>query len=83
MLYMVTFAIHILQMLAYIPYMDPMGIYIYIYTYVYIYIYIFGVSRKQIYIVIYFGVSKNKFSLMTLRNTSSTGIANSTVRSNG
>ena len=37
MLYMVTFTINILQMLAYIPYMDPMGIvmcmYIYIYTY--------------------------------------------------
>ena len=26
MLYMVTFTIHIPQMLAYIPYMDPMGI---------------------------------------------------------
>jgi hypothetical protein len=25
MLYMVTFTIHIPQMLAYIPYMDPMG----------------------------------------------------------
>ena len=30
MLYMVTFTIDIPQMLAYIPYMDPMG-YIYIY----------------------------------------------------
>ena len=29
MLYMVTFTINIPQMLAYIPYMDPMGIYIY------------------------------------------------------
>ena len=29
MLSMVTFTINILQMLAYIPYMDPMGIYIY------------------------------------------------------
>ena len=34
MLYMVTFTINIPQMLAYIPYMDPMG-----YTYIY-YIYI-------------------------------------------
>ena len=31
MVYMVTFTINIPQMLAYIPYMDPMG-YIYIYT---------------------------------------------------
>ena len=31
MLYMVTFTINIPQMLAYIPYMDPMGIYIYMY----------------------------------------------------
>ena len=30
MLYMVTFTINIPPMLAYIPYMDPMGIYIYI-----------------------------------------------------
>jgi len=29
MLYMVTFTINIPQMLAYIPYMDPMGISIY------------------------------------------------------
>ena len=28
--YMVTFTINIPRMLAYIPYMDPMGIYIYI-----------------------------------------------------
>ena len=32
MLYMVTFTINIPPMLAYIPYMDPMGIYIYMYT---------------------------------------------------
>ena len=32
MLYMVTFTINIPPMLAYIPYMDSMGIYIYIYT---------------------------------------------------
>ena len=38
MLYMVTFTINIPPMLAYIPYMDPMG-YIYIYTNQYIYIY--------------------------------------------
>ena len=31
--YMVTFTINIPQMLAYIPYMDPMG-YIYIYIYI-------------------------------------------------
>ena len=31
MLYMVTFTINIPQMLAYIPYMDPMDIYIYSY----------------------------------------------------
>ena len=30
MLYMVTFTINIPPMLAYMPYMDPMGIYIYI-----------------------------------------------------
>ena len=30
MLYMVTFTINIPQMLAYIPYMDPMGIGIYL-----------------------------------------------------
>ena len=30
MVYMVTFAINIHPMLAYIPYMDPMGKYIYI-----------------------------------------------------
>ena len=29
MLYMVTFTINIPQMLAYIPYMDPMGIVVY------------------------------------------------------
>ena len=29
MVYMLTFTINIPQMLAYIPYMDPMGIYIY------------------------------------------------------
>ena len=29
MVYMVTFTINISPMLAYIPYMDPMGIYIY------------------------------------------------------
>ena len=28
MLYMVTFTIHIPQMLAYIPYMDPMGLFL-------------------------------------------------------
>ena len=33
MLYMVTFTINIPQMLAYIPYMDPMG-YIYILIYI-------------------------------------------------
>ena len=33
MLYMVTFTIHIPQMLAYIPYMDPMGICM-LYTYI-------------------------------------------------
>ena len=32
--YMVTFTINIHQMLAYVPYMDPMG-YIYIYIYIY------------------------------------------------
>ena len=32
MLYMVTFTINIPQMLAYIPYMDSMGMYIYIYV---------------------------------------------------
>ena len=37
MVYMVTFTINIPQMLAYIAYMDPMGIYIYIYTYISIY----------------------------------------------
>ena len=31
MLYMVTFTINIPPMLAYIPYMDPMGVYIYTY----------------------------------------------------
>ena len=35
MLYMVTFTINIHPMLAYIPYMDPMGYYIYIYIYLY------------------------------------------------
>ena len=35
MLYMVTFTIIIPPMLAYIPYMDPMGIVIYIYNYLY------------------------------------------------
>ena len=30
MLYMVTFTIHIPQMLAYIPYMDPMGLVTYV-----------------------------------------------------
>ena len=35
-IYMVTFTINIPQMLAYIPYMDPMGIYIYIYICTYI-----------------------------------------------
>ena len=30
--YMVTFTITIPPMLAYIPYMDPMGIYIYMYS---------------------------------------------------
>ena len=58
MLYMVTFTINIPPMLAYIPYMDPMGyiclyidiynnilIYIYIYTYIYIYIYL-GTADK-------------------------------------
>ena len=30
---MVTFTVNIPQMLAYIPYMDPMGIYIYTHTY--------------------------------------------------
>ena len=33
MLYMVTFTINIPQMLAYIPYMDPMGMYNYNYIY--------------------------------------------------
>ena len=33
MLYMVTFTISIPPMLAYIPYMDPMGYIIYIYMY--------------------------------------------------
>ena len=37
-IYMVTFTINIPQMLAHIPYMDPMGIYIYSYMYIYIYI---------------------------------------------
>ena len=35
MVYMVTFTINIPQMLAYIPYMDPMGIYIYTYISIY------------------------------------------------
>ena len=39
MLYMVTFTINISPMLAYIPYMDPMGNVVYLYLYVYIYIY--------------------------------------------
>ena len=39
MLYMVTFTINIPQMLAYIPYMDPMGIYR---------IYPFPHSRQQV-----------------------------------
>ena len=46
MVYMVTFTINISQMLAYIPYMDPMG-YIYIYSVyiytVYIYIYLYTI----------------------------------------
>ena len=46
---MVTLTINIPQMLAYIPYMDPMGIYIYIHMYIYIYIY----TYIHIYIYIY------------------------------
>ena len=39
MLYMVTFTINIPPMLAYIPYMDPMGIYVlFLHMDVYIYI---------------------------------------------
>ena len=38
MLYMATFTINIPPMLAYIPYIDPMGI---LYTYIHTYIYIF------------------------------------------
>ena len=40
--YMVTFTINIPQMLAYIPYMDPMGynthFYVNIYHYIYMYV---------------------------------------------
>ena len=61
MLYMVTFAIHILQMLAYIPYMDPMGIYIYIYIHMYIYIYIWGLKKTNLYCYIFWGVKKQVF----------------------
>ena len=41
MLYMVTFTINIPQMLAYIPYMDPMSILLYIAVCVCIHIYIY------------------------------------------
>ena len=62
MLYMVTFAIHILQMLAYIPYMDPMGIYIYIYIHMYIYIYIYLGSQENKFILLYIlGCQKTSF----------------------
>ena len=48
MLYMVTFTINIPQMLAYIPYMDPMGnIYIYIYTYLYSMVSFVGFIQKM------------------------------------
>ena len=46
MLYMVTFTINIPQMLAYIPYMDPMG---YICIYIYVYIYIVFVKRPHVF----------------------------------
>ena len=58
MLYMVTWTISIPQMLAYIPYMDPMGmltyiIYVYKYIYMFKYIYIYMFLDIHIYIYMF------------------------------
>jgi hypothetical protein len=63
MVYMLTFTINIPQMLAYIPYMDPMGYYYYIYLIIYICIIQYGVLNLR-GMVLYHNFTDTNLSLV-------------------